>query len=148
MNYIQNNKVKIKTIGIYLFEKIPSFEFEAPGILKLEKFQLFNEYRFRYSGSNYGGEQIEFVKLPNIDSNYYSKWIHGIDFEKKFPVGSEILFDFTLFEFSNSNRSYTVVSSKKNAILIIDIFGAKTSISELTIESLINFQMSLNPYSK
>jgi hypothetical protein len=115
----ENSDDTFKTIGIYTFEKIPSFEFEAPGVLQLEKFQLFNEYRFRYSGNSYFNESVSSIQPSNTDPNFYSKWIYGFDFEKKFPVGSEIIFDSPIFEFSNQNRSYTVVSTRKNAILII-----------------------------
>jgi hypothetical protein len=115
----ENSDDTFKTIGIYTFEKIPSFEFEAPGVLQLEKFQLFNEYRFRYSGNIYKNEKVVLIQTSNSDPNFYSKWIYGSDFEKKFPIGTEITFDVNLFEFTNSNRSYTVVSTKKDAILII-----------------------------
>ena len=40
----ENSNDVFKTIGIYTFERIPSFEYENVGNLKLDKFQLFNEY--------------------------------------------------------------------------------------------------------
>ena len=38
----QNSSDTFKTYGLYMMEKIPSFEFEAPD-LTLDKFQLFND---------------------------------------------------------------------------------------------------------
>jgi hypothetical protein len=133
----ENSDETFKTIGIYTFEQIPSFEFQAPGVLKLEKFQLFNEYRFRYSGNAYSNQQVNLIQAANSDSSFYSKWLYGVDFEKKFPVGSEILFDTNIFEFSNPNRSYTVVSTKKNAILII------SSVNNRDFESLYGVPSTL-----
>lgn len=115
----ENSDDTFKTIGLYVFERIPAFQFEAPPVLQLEKFQLFNEYRFRYSGNIYSNEEIISIETANSDPNFFSKWIYGADFEKKFPVGSEIIFDNPIFEFSNINRSYTVVSTQKNGILVV-----------------------------
>lgn len=133
----ENSDDTFKTIGLYVFEKIPSFEFEAPGVLKLEKFQLFNEYRFRYSGNAFSNETISLIEPTNFDPNFYSKWIYGVDFEKKFPIGSEIIFDNPIFEFSNINRSYTVVATKKNAVLII------SSVNNQNFQSLYGSSISL-----
>ena len=132
----ENSNDTFKTIGLYLFENIPSFEFEAPPVLQLEKFQLFNEYRFRYSGNIYSNEQILSIQTSNSDSNFFSKWIYGPDFEKKFPVGSEIIFDSPIFEFTNTNRSYTVVSTRKNGILIL------SGVDNLSFESLYGSLLS------
>lgn len=115
----ENSNDTFKTIGIYLFEKIPSFEYEVPGILKLEKFQLFNEYRFNFTGNSYFTQSVTEIELVNTDPNFYSKWICGLNFEKMYPVGTQIYFNNPIFEFTNSNQSYTVVSTKKNAVLII-----------------------------
>ena len=133
----ENSDDTFKTIGLYLFEKIPSLEFEAPGTLQLEKFQLFNEYRFRYSGSKYSGEQIDSIKVSNTDTGFFSKWIFGVDFERKFPVGSELIFDNPVFEFTNQNRSYTVVATKKNAVLII------SSVDNRSFESLYGLSLGM-----
>lgn len=133
----ENSDDTFKTIGIYLFEKIPSLEFEAPGTLQLEKFQLFNEYRFRYSGSKYSGEQIDSIQVSNRDNSFFSKWVYGVDFERKFPVGTELVFDNPIFEFTNQNRSYTVVATKKNAVLII------SSVDNRSFESLYGLSLGL-----
>lgn len=133
----ENSDDTFKTIGIYLFERIQSFEFEAPGVLQLEKFQLFNEYRFRYSGNTYTNEQVSLIQVTNVDSNFFSKWIYGVDFEKKFPIGTEIRFDNSIFEFTNFNRSYTVISIRKNAVLII------SNVDNRNFESLYGSSLGL-----
>lgn len=120
-----NGSDTFKTIGLYTFENIPSFEYEDPN-LSLEKFQLFNEYGFNITGSKYINQQITKVEAANNRSDFFSKWIYGTNFETKFPVGSEIIFDSPLFEFTNPLQTYTVVSTKKGASMIISSMDDKT----------------------
>ena len=115
----ENSNDTFKTIGIYMFERIPSFEYEAPTVLELEKFQLFNEYKFNFTGNSYQTQSIYKIEPINSDPTFYSKWIYGDDFESKYPIGTQIYFNNPIFEFSNVNRSYSVVQTKKGAILII-----------------------------
>jgi hypothetical protein len=116
----QNSSDTYKTIGLYLFEKIDSFEFESiDGDLGLQKFQLFNENRFTFTGNSYFTQSITAIEPVNNRSDFYSKWIYGLDFEKKYHIGSCIVFDSPIFEFSDTNYTYIVVSTKKNAIMII-----------------------------
>ncbi len=108
-----------KTAGLYLLEKVPSFEFEAVGDLKLNKFQLFNEYGLNFYGAKFTNQKIVNIEPINGDPGFYSKWIYGDDFDIKFPVGTIVKFDNTLLEFSNLYQTYTVVATKKGAIMII-----------------------------
>ena len=114
----ENSSDTFKTIGLYVFEKIPSFEYES-NILSLEKFQLFNEYGFNITGNSYQLQPILRIEAVNNDPNFRSKWIYGVNFESKYPIGSEVIFNSSIFEFSSSLKSYTVVSSKKGAIMVI-----------------------------
>ena len=114
----ENGSDTFKTLGIYTFERIPASQF-ASDQLRLEKFQLFNEYGFNITGSPYSSQSVARVEAVNNEARFSSKWVHGDDFEKKFPVGSDIRFDAPLFEFTNPNRTYTVVSSKKGAVMVI-----------------------------
>jgi hypothetical protein len=41
----ENSSDTYKTYGVYMMEKIPSFEFELPGELTTRKFQLFKRRR-------------------------------------------------------------------------------------------------------
>lgn len=115
----ENSTDTFKTYGLYMFEDIPSFEYELPGVLTLDKFQLFNEFGIDIYAARYENEIIERIEPINNDSSFYSKWIYGINFETKFPIGSIIAFDSTLMEFSNLDQTFVVVSSKKNAIMIL-----------------------------
>jgi hypothetical protein len=145
----ENSNDTFKTIGLYLFEKIPSFEYEMPPYLKLDKFQLFNEYKFSITGNIYMTQSVSYIEPSNKDTQFYSKWIHGENFESKYPVGSQIIFNQDIFEFTSINISYTVVQKKKNAILIIsslnnnqfdNLYGAQigltTSYQNITISGV------------
>ena len=114
----ENSSDTFKTQSLYLFEKIKTFEFENQSNLSLRRFQLFNEFGFHfYSGvATYSVTRIEPV---NQEKNFYSKWIYGRNIESKFKLGTFVRFNRTIFEFTDLNRVYCVVGSKKNAILII-----------------------------
>jgi hypothetical protein len=115
----ENSSDTYKTYGVYMMEKIPSFEFELPGELTTRKFQLFNEFGLHLYGANYENQQIEKIEPVNNDPEFYSKWIYGENFEAKFKIGSLIKFNSSLLEFNDLNRTYVVVKSKKGAIMII-----------------------------
>lgn len=115
----ENSSDTFKTSGIYMFERIPSFEYELPGSLTLDKFQLFNEFGLHFYGSKYGTQSIDKIEPVNNDPNFYSKWIYGSNFEAKFPIGSVVVFDSSVMEFNNTNQTYIVVATKKNAVMII-----------------------------
>lgn len=152
----ENSNDTFKTIGIYTFEKVPSFEYQLPGSLKLDKFQLFNEYRFDLYGNSYKTQSISSIEAVNDDQNFYSKWIYGEEFETKFPVGTQIIFDQPLFEFSNPNITYTVVQTKKDAILIISglnnkqfnlIYNTQLGLSASYIDKTISGVNSIGIYN-
>jgi len=115
----ENSSDTFKTIGTYLFERIPAFTYQNPPYLSVRKFQLFNEFGFNFYGNKYQNEEIELIEPTNSEPNYFSKWIWGHNFEKKFPLGTILTFDQTIFEFTNLNQTYTVVGTKKNAVMII-----------------------------
>jgi hypothetical protein len=116
-----------KTQVLYLFEKIPAFEYENNPNLSLRKWQLFNEYGFHfYQGT--GTFSITKIEPVNQEESYYSKWIYGKNIEAKFKLGTFIKFNSSIFEFTDPNRVYSVVGSKKNAILIL------SNVNNLTFE--------------
>ena len=115
----ENSNDTFKTYGLYMMERVPSFEFESPNELTTRKFQLFNENGIHFYGSNYKSQKVNKIEPVNNDPNFSSKWIYGDNFETKFPVGSLIKFDSDIFEFNNTDKTYVVVSSKANAIMII-----------------------------
>ena len=115
----ENSNDTFKTAGLYTLEKIPSFEFEYPGEMTLNKFQLFNEFGFDFYAGNYTTQSITKVEPINNDPGFYSKWIYGTLLDKSFPIGTIIRFDSPLLEFTNPLQTYTVVGTKKGAIMII-----------------------------
>jgi hypothetical protein len=125
----ENSSDTYKTVGLYMLEKVPSFEFELEGELSLNKFQLFNEYGFDFYSAKYATQSVTKIEPINNDPNFYSKWIYGIDFESKFPIGTIIKFNNQFTEFVDLNQTYTVVSTKKGAIMII------SSVDNATFES-------------
>ena len=149
--FSENGNDTFKTIGLYLFEKIPSFEYENIGNLILDKFQLFNEFKFNITGctSSNMTQSVQSVQTVNSNSNFYSKWIVGEHFETKYPIGSEIYFSENPFGFGSVNSTYTVVQTKKDAILILagldnksfntsygSILGITSSYINMTISGL------------
>ena len=133
----ENGNDTFKTIGLYTFEYIPSYEYQLPGTLGLDKFQLFNETRFTISGSSYSRQPVKLIDIPNVDPNFYSKWVYGIHFEAKFPIGSQIKFDNSIFEFTNPDQNYTVIETKKDAIMII------SNVDNSTYDTLYSTVMGL-----
>ena len=116
----ENSSDTYKTFGIYTMEKIPSFEFEKPNELDLNKFQLFNEWGLNFYGAKTNTQEaIKLIEPVNNDTNFYSKWIYGDNFESLFPIGSVISFVNPFLEFNDTKRTYNVVANKKNAIMII-----------------------------
>lgn len=123
----ENSTDTFKTYALYTLEKVPSFEFESIGDMGTNKFQLFNEFGIHFYGSKTNvPEQITNIEPVNNDPTFYSKWIYGEHFEVKFPVGTLVVFNNSLLEFSNPNQSFVVVGTKKNAIMIISTVDNST----------------------
>ena len=116
----ENSSDTYKTIGLYLFESVPTIDLQSiSGDLTTEKFQLFNENRFTITGNSYFTQSVTEIKTSNQRPDFYSKWIYGENFDTKFPVGSSIVFNSSVFEFTNPLQTYTVTSVKKNAIMLV-----------------------------
>ena len=116
----ENSTDTFKTYALYTLEKVPSFTFDAGNNLGTNKFQLFNEYGFNFYGSKTNvSAQITKIEPVNNDAGFYSKWVYGIELDTKFPKGSLLLFRESMMEFTNPNQSYVVISTKKNAVMII-----------------------------
>lgn len=122
----ENSSDTFKTQALYMLERIPAFEYELPGVLTLDKFQLFNEFGMHFYGAKYQNEQIETIEPVNNDPNFYSKWIYGSNFEVKFPIGTVVIFDSPLMEFNDTNKTYIVVATKKNAVMIVSTIDNAT----------------------
>jgi hypothetical protein len=136
-----------KTYGLYTFEKVPSFEYELPGLLTTKKFQLFNEFGIHFYGSLFKSQDIKKIEPVNNDPNFFSKWIYGDDFESKFPIGTIVSFDSSFLEFTNPDKTYVVVGVKKGAIMIIGQIDNSTFESSyqsiyLDVNSYFNIKVS------
>lgn len=117
--FAENSDDTFKTQAIYLFEKIPTFDYIDGTNIILDKFQLFNENGFIFNKSTILDLNITLVEASNNDPTFYSKWIYGTAIDQYFTLGSQIRFNQALLEFSNVNKVYTVIGSKKGAILIL-----------------------------
>lgn len=126
----ENSSDTFKTICMYVFESVSPYNFK-------ETFDLRSSQLFNYSGitfapqSVYTEEKITNVQKVNNNPSFYSKWIYGEKFDKKFPIGSTICFNnltgyttsyqtsspFSLLG-TSGNTYYNVVGSKKDAFLI------------------------------
>lgn len=122
----ENSNDTFKTYGIYTMEKIAPFDFKLPDLLSTKKFQLFNEWGINFYGNTYESQKIDYLEPVNNDPSFKSKWIYGDNFESKFPIGTLIKFDSEFLEFTNLNKMYVVLNSKKDAILILSDIDNKT----------------------
>lgn len=122
----ENSNDTFKTYNLYTLERVPSFEFEAVGNLGTRKFQLFNEYGLHFYNTNAYSKLITKIEPVNNDPDFYSKWIYGENFESLFPIGTLIVFDVPMLEFTNVNATYVVTGTKKGAFLIISTVDNST----------------------
>ncbi len=115
----ENSSDTFKTQALYMFEKIDAFDYECPTHLSLTKWQLFNEFGFHFYKSTEEDETINSIEPVNFEAEYYSKWVYGDNFHKKFPKGTVIRFEDPIFGFTNTDRLYFVIRSKPGAIMIL-----------------------------
>ena len=120
-----NSNDTFKNQTLYMFEKIGAFQYQDSN-LTLQKWQLFNEFGFNFYAAGSTFEVIRLIEPVNNKSNYYSKWVYGQNFHKKFPLGSIIRFDNSIFEFISTSKVYVVVSNKKDAIMILSFTDNNT----------------------
>jgi hypothetical protein len=123
----ENSSDTFRTLELNTFERIRGFEYQqyydGQGItasydeLKTEKFQLFNTEGIEFVGNTFS-VSVTKIEAVNNRNDFYSKWVFGNQADLLFPLGSEIKFSNPIFGINNE-ETYTVVSTKKNAILII-----------------------------
>ena len=118
-----------KTYGLYTMEHLPAFEYAVPGDLTLNKFQLFNEWGMHFYSGRQGTFSMVSIEPVNNDPSFYSKWIYGKDFERLFPIGTFIMFDSEFLEFQDTKKTYAIVGSKKDGVMIL------TDVDNATFES-------------
>ena len=120
----ENSSDTFRTTCMYIFENVSSYSFSD--IFDLRSSQLFNYSGITFVPQTYTGETITNIQKVNNSPLFYSKWIYGNNFDKKFPVGTSVSFNditgSTIFDLNNFYVSgttyYNVLGTKKDAFLI------------------------------
>ena len=119
----ENSSDTFRTQCIYVFEDVKSYNFTNK--FDLLESQLFNYSGMTFIGQTYENQSIDKIQRVNSSINFYSKWIFGTDFDKKFPVGSIIAFQNVTGtgigwnDFYGTGQTYfNVYGARKNAILV------------------------------
>lgn len=119
----ENSSDTFRTLCMYIFENVS--QYDVNDVFDLRASQLFNYSGLTFIPSTYSNETIEDIQKVNSSSLFYSKWIYGNQFDKKFPVGTVIYFNnvtgstISLNNFHVSGITYyNVLGTKKNAFLI------------------------------
>lgn len=115
-----NGSDTFKTVCMYIFEKVSGYNFTDT--FDVRSSQLFNYSGITFVPSTSTGETITDIQKVNSSENYYSKWIYGYNFDKKFPIGSVVSFSgvtgSTLIDLSDTGIIYNVLGNQKGAFLI------------------------------
>ena len=112
----ENSDQTFKTQSLHIFENVDSTEFNIEA--DLINLNYNNNSGLTIAGeTNYKNELITNIVKVNESSDFYSKWIYGNNFHKKFPTGTIISFSGLTGDFNDDNY-FTVLTVKKNAFLI------------------------------
>jgi len=119
----ENSSDTFRTLCIYTFEDVKSYNFED--IFDLRESQLFNYSGMTFVAKSFENETITKITKVNSSDKFYSKWIFGTDFDKKFLIGQVVGFNNVVgtgvgnLDFVPSGTTYfNVLGSRKNAILV------------------------------
>ena len=118
----ENSDQTFRTQSLHIFEEVKPINFGINANLLALGYN--NNSGLTFAGeTTFKNETITNIQKVNDSDEFYSKWIYGTDFHKKFPVGTVISFsgvtgstytsDFT------DDQFFTVLAVKKNAFLII-----------------------------
>lgn len=119
-----NSSDTFRTLCMYVFENVSPYSFN--GIFDLRASQLFNYSGLTFVPETFTGQTITDIQRVNASPLFYSKWIYGDAFDRKFPVGTVVCFNdvtgsttISLNNFHGSGTTYyNVLGTKKNAFLI------------------------------
>jgi hypothetical protein len=119
----ENSDETFKTQSLHIFENVDIIEFGTEADLINLEYKN-NSGLTIASETNYQNELITNIIKVNDDSNFYSKWVYGKDFHKKFPIGTIISFSGvtgTTAFISDFKDEYffSVLAVKYNAILVL-----------------------------
>ena len=113
----ENSDQTFKTQSLHIFESVDPIEFTIDADLIHSDYN--NNSGLTIIGeTNFKNQLITNIQKVNESNEFYSKWIYGYDFNKKFPVGTIISFsgiigigigssDFT------DDKFFTVLTVKK-----------------------------------
>lgn len=119
----ENSSDTFRTLCIYVFEDVKPYNFY--NYFNLIESQLFNYSGITFSAKSFENQTIDKIQKVNTSSNFYSKWIFGTNFDKKFLIGQSVCFNNITgtgtydTDFVPSGTTYfDVLGSRKNAILV------------------------------
>ena len=122
----ENSSDTFKTIGLYVFEEVSPISFKDT--FKLHKVELYDNSGISFINASSSGDTIINITRVNTDGNFFSKWIHGDNFDSKYPIGSVISLSGITGTNEFNEKYYTVLANIPNAFLI----NSKTSNSAYT----------------
>lgn len=142
----ENSDQTFKTQSLHLFESVDPINFTLNA-------NLINNNYYNNSGltivgeTKYQKELITNIQKVNESEFFYSKWIYGNEFHKKYPVGTIVSFDIigsgTSVDDFSINNIFTVLSVKNNAFLIL----TKTNNKQFDFSFTSGYLKSLNVIS-
>jgi hypothetical protein len=121
----ENSTDTFKTIAIYTFEKVSPINITH--VFNFNKQEFYSYSGVNFISSTYSGDTILNILPVNKNSDFYSKWIYGYDFNNKYPEGTIISLSATSFKDNSNNivnitdfnnKYFSVLETKPNAILI------------------------------
>ncbi len=120
----ENSDQTFKTQSLHIFESVDPIEFNGINF-NLVKLEYNNNSGLTLVGETiFQNEHITNILKVNESDKFYSKWIYGDNFHRKFPTGTVIYFSgvtgstVSISDFSD-DQYFTVLDVKKNAFLII-----------------------------
>ena len=151
----ENSDQTFKTQSLHIFENVDPIDFEITADLVALNYN--NNSGLTIAGETiFQNETITNIVEVNDSNEFYSKWIFGLDFHKKFPVGTVVNFsNVTGSTFASGSTDFdntlyfTVLGVKKNAFLIAtktrnDLFNFMFISGQTSSLSMI----SINDYNR
>ncbi len=112
-----------KSLSLYTLETVDSIKYaDTMNIINME---IYNDSGMTLSPSTYIEESVSGITSVNQSSLFYTKWITGDNFNRKFPVGTIITFSGNISSGQTGGESdfissliFTVLNVKRNGIMI------------------------------
>ena len=112
-----------KSLSLYTLESVKSISYtDTMDIVNME---IYNDSGMTLSKATYTNESVSGITSVNKSSEFYTKWIMGTNFNRKFPVGTIITFTGNVNSGMTdggadfiSSMIFTVLNVKRNGIMI------------------------------